>query len=313
MEKAPNQIQVHYRNPSLIKDLVEGLERKNYELRYNQGEEFFVVLEEDYTIPPIPIHHDVGIVTPDKNYLEILNKVLNQVVPLAPQIFRGLTYFFDPSEILRPTFFQIFKVQEKNYLYLLRMDLMYRTGQGSIKTTGTNDMTAEFATNQLFLEADFIPLKEIDLSADPPNLIIEQTISQTWIGQRGKGYHVQGIWIDIELTKFFTKLFLPKGKRSYPYYPFSCKYKTICHTPLDLSLEGRKKHLPSLIRTYNFIMPRLEKILDALKQEDFQESSEIFQLVKKEVPPSWTEIWKNLTVTPFLNEFDRKEFRIDFE
>jgi hypothetical protein len=312
MEKAPNLINVYARDPNLVTPYLTSREPKAVELRFNQSEEFFLELEQPFTVPAIPIHHDVEITTPPPTYMKLLKQLLSQVVPLAPQVFEGLSYFFDPSEVLRPSFFQIYRVQEKNYLYLLRLDLMYRSNQGTILTPGTNDKTPEFSTNKLFVEADFIPLNSINLEAPHPALMIHQTISQTWIGQRGKGYHVQGIWIDIELTKFFTKLFLPQGKRSYPYYPFTCKYKTICHTPLDLSAEGRKIHLPRLVRAYQFLLPRLDPILEALKKDDFEIEMPLFVQMKKEVPAPWTEAWKNLKVTPFLNSFDMKEFRIEY-
>ncbi len=37
--------------------------------------------------------------------------------------------------------------------------------------------------------------------------------------------------MDADLTKFFSKLFLPAGKKTYPYYPYLCKYKTVCQSP----------------------------------------------------------------------------------
>ncbi len=313
MVSTKTKIELHYRDQeisAIIEKLGKGFSPVS--TQYNQNEDFFLHLDDDFTVPSFPIHHEVTQCIPDKGYLVKIKQLLKQIIPLAPQIFSGLKYFFSPTESLRMGFYQVYKAGNKNYLYLMKVDLEHRPGQGTIINQATNDLTAKYKTCNLYMECDIIPLQEITKD-NPPSFVLEQNISQTWIGQRGKGYRVQGIWIDTELTKFFTKLFLPAGLRCYPYYPFTCRHKTICHTPVDLTIEGRKNHLLMLIRSYQFLVPRLPKIEQAIKQEDFTESLPFFQAMKKEIPPAWTENWKNLKVTPFLNEFDMKEFRVDFK
>ncbi|MBI9101371.1 MAG: hypothetical protein JEY99_03070 [Spirochaetales bacterium] len=314
MSTPGKKIQLHYRN-SEISGIIEELSlgSTHYSCRFNQNEEFFLHLDDEFTIPAFKIHHEVSQTIPDKIYLEKIKTVLKGVIPLAPEVFHGLKYFFNPAENLRMSFFQVYRANGNSYLYLMKIDLEHKPGQGIILTQATNDQTAEYRTRNIFIECDIIPINTILSQEKPPAFILEQNISQTWIGQRGKGYLVQGIWIDAELTKFFTKLFLPQGQRNYPYYPFSCRHKTICHTPVNLSVEGRKKHLLMLIKSAHFLKPRMERIEAAMKQDNFSESNPVFQAIKKEVPPAWTEPWKNLKVTPFLNEFDMKEFTIDFE
>ncbi|GAB1484011.1 hypothetical protein MASR2M78_28280 [Treponema sp.] len=141
---------------------------------------------------------------------------------------------------------------------------------------------------------------------------VRQTISQTWIGETGKGYMVRGIWMDSELSKFFTKLFLPAGKRSYPYYPFTCKYKTVCLNILDPSPEDRRRLLPVLHNSLAFLIPEMERIEAGLKAISFSESLPIFTELKAKVDKSATEIWKSLLLTPYLNKNEQKEFRVEF-
>ena len=87
--------------------------------------------------------------------------------------------------------------------------------------------------------------------------VVKQTISQNWIGETGKGYLVRGIWMDSELTKFFSKLFLPTGKRTYPFYPFTCRYKTRLHDRprIPHPIPGEKL-LPYLHRALSRFSPR---------------------------------------------------------
>ena len=288
-------------------------EENTYSTLFSQSEDLFLKLKEEFTVPAFPVHHDVQQSVPDKAYLARIRSLLEQLLPLAPQVFKGLKYFFHPAEHLKLPFYQVYRVNGRSYLYLFKIDLNYRPGQGQVISQMTNDRTAEYRTRNLFIECDLIPLQEVLAKETPPGFLLEQNISQTWIGQTGKGYLVQGIWIDAELTKFFTRLFLPQGLRSYPYYPFTCRYKTICHTPIDLTVQGRKNHLMMLVRGYHFLVPRLSRIEEVMKKENFSEDLPLFRTIKNEIPSAWTDYWKNLKVTPFLNENDMKEYRVDFQ
>ncbi len=87
----------------------------------------------------------------------------------------------------------------------------------------------------------------------PAVAVVEQMISDTWIGETGRGYFIQGIWMDADLNKFFTKLVIPQGKRIYPYYPFTSKYRTICHNPIGISSAQRREAIPRLHRFIDFL------------------------------------------------------------
>lgn len=279
---------------------------------FNQNEEFFLKLSEEFFVPSFPIHHDVTVPAPTKRYLETLKIFLSGVTPLVPQVFSDLTYFFDPTDILRPSFFQLYRMGEINYLYLLKVDLAYKTHEHTLIQAGTNDATAEYRSRKLFLEGTVIPLDSVQkLDGRVSSFKIKQTVDQVWIGETGRGYLVQGIWIDHELTKFFTKLFIPDKKRIYPFYPFQCKYKTICQEIIDFDNEGRRKNAPYLHRVLAFTTPLMKVIQRAVQSNDFSEDLPAFKAIKSRVPPSWHAFWENLTVKPYLNEQDMKEFLIE--
>ncbi len=279
---------------------------------YNQSEEFFLKLNKSITVPSLPIHHDINKHYPDKEYISKIRKVIWQIAEIAPSVLTEMTYMFDPAEILKPTFFKIYRINDHHYLYLLKLDLSFRASDCTVLEKGSNDFIPEYKTNHLFLEANLIPLAEIKLeNAKIRGFSIRQTISQTWIGERGRGYFVQGIWIDDDLTKFFSKLFLPAGKRTYPFYPFVCKYKTICLNIVDFSPESRKKQLPHLHHAISFLIPEIDKIQKALKNSDFSENLPIFKELKAKVPKFLSTPWENIRVDMYLNDQDMKEFLIE--
>ena len=314
MEKILNEIRLNYTDTeinSILKNSNEDYGKS--EKHFNQNEEFFLKLDKDFIVPSLPVHHDIKSAKPSKEYLNGIKDILEQLCAFIPQIFTNLIYFFDPGEILRPCFFQLFRLGDKQFLYLMRIDLTFRIHESEMLNQGSNDFTPEFSSRNLFLEADFIPLQEVkSINNKIAAFIVNQTVSQTWIGETGRGYFVQGIWIDQELTKFFSKLLIPNGIRSYPYYPFSCKYRTICHTVVNLDLDGRKKHLPLLVRAMNFLVPRMREIEKTLKNAEFSIELPYFVEQKKETPPQWKETWKDLSIKPYLNVKDMKEFKIDF-
>ncbi len=313
MEQISRTIKLHYTDREINK-LLSNLsgDYSPFSRHYNQSEEFFLKLKAPFIVPSLPIHHDINNLYPDKNYMENIKKVVKQITSLAPSVLFDLTYMFDPTEILKPTFFKIYRINEHHYLYLLKIDLGFKASYCEVIERGSNDFIPEYKTSHLFLEANLIPLSGIELEGDKiRGFKIRQTISQTWIGERGRGYFVQGIWIDDDLTKFFSKLFLPPGKRTYPFYPFVCKYKTICLNIIDFSPESRKKQLPYLHHAISFLLPEIDKIQNALKNTDFSENLEIFKQLKTKVPEALSVPWKNIKVEMYLNEQDMKEFLVE--
>ena len=313
MEQISNEIRVGYADPGLnglLRNI--GDAERPFDRRFSQGEDFFLLLEEPLQIPHFQIHHDVRQLEPSAAYVSALTQVMEQIARRAPQVLRGLTYFFDPAEILRPCFYQVYRIEEQLFLYMLRVDLMMRPSEGDVIERGTNDTTASYSSRRLFLEPSLIPLEEVVKNGDRViRFRIRQTISQTWIGEFGRGYFQQGIWMDTDLTKFFTRLFLPAEKRTYPYYPFQCKYKTVCESLIDIDPGGRSAAVPVLHRALGFVGPVMEKIQQEIKSSSFSEELDVFRELKGKIPESWYAVWQRIKVERYLNESDMKEFRIE--
>jgi hypothetical protein len=308
-----NVIRCTYTDP-IINDLLKqtGSDGGTFSRHYNQVEEFFIRFDKNYRVPQLPIHHDVRVPVPEPRYVQLLAEVLERLIPLAPQLFADLTYMFDPTEILRPSFFHLYRLDTSQYLYLLKLDLMYRPQAHGLIQKGSNDLTAAYSSDSLFVEATCIPLREVQTqSGKIGTFVIDQTISNTWVDEIGRGYLVQGIWMDNDLTKFFSKLFLPEGKRTYPFYPYICKYKTICQNLIDPDPPTRNELLPYLHSALQYLRPVMPEIEAALKEGEFSEDLETFRKLKHAVPPPWIEIWNGLHLEVYLNNRDLKEYRID--
>ncbi len=313
MKSLDNNIVLSYRDKEIDNILTKNYPEIPYTLHYNHNEESFVKLNRNFTVPHFPIHHDSDLETPAKAYLTSLKQLLNQILPLTGSIFKNLKYFFNQTDIFHPSLYQIYKYKEQLYLYLLRIDLLFKPGDGNIHETGNNDISNSYTTENLYLESDLIPITGYNsTNGNISSFSIEQNISNTWIGETGRGYTLEGIWIDQELTKYLSKLFLPKGKKSYPYYPFTCKYKTFCHTPADLSPAGIKKHLIYLHKARSFVLPILNEIQEELKEHNFSENLVFFHETKKLVPEFWNKAWTGLNVKTYLNKKEMKEFLVEF-
>ena len=313
MEQISNEIRVGYADQALNGLLRSiGSERRPFGRRFSQGEDFFISLEEPLTVPHFQIHHDVRRPEPSPAYLSTLAAVTEQIVRRAPQVLKGLTYFFDPAEILRPCFYHVYRIGEEFFLYMLHVDLMMRAAEGSVIERGTNDTTPAYSSRHLFLEATLIPLEEVVREGERvKGFRIRQTISQTWIGEYGRGYFQQGIWMDADLTKFFSRLFLPAEKKTYPYYPFLCRYKTVCQSIIGLDPDGRAAAVPLLHRSLEFLLPEMGRIQAEMKNSAFSEKMEIYRELKDRIPQSWYEAWQGIQVDVYLNDSDMREFRVE--
>jgi hypothetical protein len=315
MEQLVNEIRLGYED-AIINDRLASPRVPTdvpYALRYNQSEELFIELAEPFTVPRFPIHHDVRERSPRADYIQGLRGWIESLMKVAPDFFSDLTYFFDPGETLKPCFFKLYRCGENHYLYLLRVNLAFRPLESELLERGGNDETSSYRSRRLYLDSDFIPLEAIVTENDRPTaLVVKQVVSQTWIGETGKGYFLRGIWMDTELTKFFSKLFLTPGKRSYPFYPFTCKYKTVCMTVPNPVSEVRKRLLPYLHAAIGFLAPEMERIQAELKGADFSESLPIFTELRAKANESLREPWTDVRVTPYLNADEQKEFRVEF-
>ena len=313
MPLTANTIQASVTDPAL-NSLLAGAPGGDRPLtrHFSQTEEFFVRTEEEYRVPRLAIHHDVRRSRPDPGYLSHLAEVLAQLLRLAPQLWEGLTYLFDPAEVLRPSFFQLYRLGGRQYAYLLRLDLAYRPQSHRVLERGDNDLSPAFSTRELYLESSLIPLQGVEAeNGRVRGLLVDQSISNTWAGETGRGYFVQGIWMDNDLTRFFSRLFLPAGRRTYPYFPYLCRYKTLCLSLIRFSAAEREAALPLLHQAYEFLKPAMGRVEAALKSREFSEDNPVFRELKSRVPESWYRPWEGLRVEAYLNERDLKEYRIE--
>jgi hypothetical protein len=279
---------------------------------FNQAEEFFVRLEARYAVPPLPIHHDVQRARPDPGYSSRLRELADRLLELAPQLLRGLAYLFDPAEILRPCFYRLHRLEERQYLYLLRLDLSYRPRTHRVLEAGTNDLAPAFLTRDLYLESLLLPLERVEASAGRvESFTVEQAIADTWVGETGRGYFAQGLWMDNDLTRFFSRLFLPEGKRTYPFYPYLCRFKTFCQQAIRFAGAQQAAALPEMHRAYGYLRPLLGRVQAALKGAEFSESDPLFRELKSAVPETWCRTWQGLQVKAYLDEEGMKEYRIE--
>lgn len=318
MEQITGEITVAYTDDRVNEIIATSIsDPVDYTRHFDQNEDFFIRIPDALTVPSIPIHHDVRRDEPEATYIEALEDFLRVVVSRRIPVFSGLTYMFDPAEIQRPAFYAVYEHHGMSFLFLLYLDLSYRPLIHEVVEQGSNDVSPRYKTNRLYLEADIVPLAQPPAPAHPGGgsrpggFSVEQVVSQTWIGETGRGYFIQGIWLDRDLTKFFSKLFLPEGKRTYPYYPFTCKYRSICFSPIDLGPQERADGLPLLSAAREVLEPHISEIQDALKEQAFNEELSVFRRVKDQIDHSRFEPLANVKVTAYLNNADMKEFIVE--
>ncbi len=316
MEQLLNEIRIGYIDSGINQDLLripEAARNGPYGMHFNQGEEFFIELGSPLFVPKLPIHHDFRKMVPDADYATMLRDVVGQLASTLPECFSGLTYFFDPAEILKPCFYRLYKAEDDMYLYLLRIDLLPRPFDSTTIEAGTNDQTPAYSTRRLYMESELIPLEAVMWESGRAKAFrIKQLISQTWIGETGKGYLVRGIWMDADLSKFFTKLFLPAGKRIYPFFPLFCKYKTVCASSPLLTSDGRRLLIPVLHRAIKFLSPEISGIQEVLRTASFSETLPTFVALRDRVPAGWKTALSSFSTDPYLNEREQKEYALEY-
>lgn len=313
MQEVTGEIRLGYSDPALNEIIsVSPPQPVAFTRHFDQNEEFFIRLPSPVTVPALPIHHDVEEAHPDESYLASLRHLTRTLIANRIAVFDGLRYVFDPTEPLRPSFYDVHEHGDTAYLYLLRVDLSYRPNVHETVGAGSNDMAPAYRSDRLYVEADFIPLTDVvEDGVGEHHLLIEQLVSDTWIGETGRGYFVQGIWLDRDLTKFFSRLFLPPKKRTYPYYPFTCKYRSVCLSAIDLLPARRWEGIALLDSARRFLAPHIEDIQEALRADSFSTELSTFKRLKAQIDERWYEPWKTLRVKAYLNEQDMKEFVIE--
>lgn len=275
-------------------------------LYYNRNEDQFLTLTSPLEIPGLPVHHPLENRTPPDGYVSMIADLASFLMKEVPSLVAGTHWAFDPVNLHVPQFYRIHKIGAQNYLMLTRIDLACYPLDSEIIKEGSNNRTHAYRTSRLFFESDWMPLASVEELPDRTLVQPFQTIPNTWKGEAGQGYMIHGIWMDADINKFFSKLFLPEGRRSHPFYPVNCKHRCVCVNSL---------HLPDpeiLERIREVIEPELDSILRDLQNSPFSELMPLFKRIRSEVPKETCTVWKNVRVTPTLDKDDHKEYIVEF-
>jgi hypothetical protein len=233
----------------------------------------------------------------------------------VPSVFQGLRYFFDPTDILKVRFFRPYTHEDETYLYLLTLDLGFRSLENNVIEWGDNDTTPLYKTKNLFLESLLVPVLGSESGSVEEGHVkkfpVRQTLSETWIGETGSGYWAKGIWMDDDLTKFFSKLILPPGKSTYPFYPLVCRYKTVCQSLIDLSDSGRHVRLYLLHEALRFLGPHMAAVQESLKGRRFSKDIPVFKRLQREIPSDWRDVYDDVNIQSYLNAGGMREFAVE--
>lgn len=317
MEQLLNEIRISYIDPGINQTLLEIAESSRnapYAMRFSQAEDYFIELGSPLLVPQLTIHHDIQDPIPKADYSAAIKDVVGQLSAQLPECFSGLTYFFDPAEVFKPCFYRLYKAENDVYLYLLRIDLLPKPLESEILAPGTDKKSPAYSTRRLYLESELIPLEAVMWESGRVKAFrIRQMISQTWIGETGKGYLVRGIWMDTDLSKFFTKLFAPPERRIYPFYPLYCKYKTVCASAPLLTSDGRRKMIPLLHHALKLLAPEIGRIQDTLRDSKFAVTLPAFVELHERIPASWRTFIERFTVEAYLNDREQKEYALGYD
>ncbi len=313
MERLLDKIVFNYSDPEISKYLRAIDNRKtNYSVHFDQNEDAFLLSENTLKVPSFTVFHDVNKTKPSEDYINKLRQLVSSLCRAFPEVFVGTKYFFDPAEILRPCFIQVLKTDQNYYLYILRLDLNIRLLDSRITANATNDTTAEFETKKLFFESLIIPVFQPEIADSSGSIPLKRFFESTWVGESGTGYHVNGKWIDLELTKLLTAVFMADGVNSYPYYPFRCDFNTICLFPADISFSGRYKFIRYFHKSLHLIQNHIPKMEKEFKKRPFTRSNPLYLELKRTIPREWTKIWSSLKIKPYLNKEGMKEYKLEF-
>lgn len=280
---------------------------------FSQGEDFFVQLPETVTIPSFPVHHahDDPAITPRE--AEAMAESLEKLGPwLKPWIGEG-HFFFDPTANTRPAFVEMLRFEDRTYASIISVDLSFHASCGTMQDRGSNDDTCVFSTRSFFLDCDLVPVDSMEYTPRGRlELSVIQNVSDTWIGETGKGYFLQGIWLDRDINKFLSRLAVPPGLRTYPWYPLNCKYRSICYQLVQPGQEARHRALQILHHMRKLVVPNMGIVERALREDDFSEEMDSFQRLRSGIPPSIPRHFESCRVRTYLNEQEMREHEITF-
>jgi hypothetical protein len=275
--------------------------------RFNQEEEFFLVLDRPFVVPSFEIHHTVSSLVPGPGYLDALRQLVRSWVDLVPEVFAGLSWYFNPRDLFHPVFVQVLSARGQRFLSLLRPDLTFRGRHGEILDRGSNDLTPRYSTRTLFLEAEALPLATWETGPEGKKLFLAKLFEDTYHGEQGLGYLRTGRWIDTEITKLLTRAVVAPGTKTFPFYPLRCRHQTLSVGCVDLTEAGRKRAASHLAAAWPLVAPWAEALQRELKDEGAREP--LADRMKAQWGDRLSHRWGGYRLEAYLNDHDQKEYR----
>ncbi len=98
VQQLAREISIGWADPGLNETLASiGTGPRPFTRHFNQFGDPFLMLEAPYTVPGLPIHHDVRQPRPSAAYLAGIREALAGIAGLAPQVFHGLDLVLRPQ------------------------------------------------------------------------------------------------------------------------------------------------------------------------------------------------------------------------
>lgn len=273
---------------------------------FTEDEEHFLRIPNSIHVPSFPIHHDIRKREPDDEYIERLDYVVDQLVRWVPELFAEMNFEFDPARTLRPAFSRSVSEAPEPIRLVVYLDLAVHPGHADRMGPATNDFTTEYHSRDVFVEIDLVP-------TGPGGTRPERLINETWIGERGRGYFAQGIWIDRDLTRFLSALVDPGMRPLYPYYPFSCRFRSVAHAPPSWTGDELSRSAQRLSEILAVVKPSLREIESVLRDSPFSRELPVFRTLRESIPDWVRRSFAALRARAYLTDDDRKEYILEFQ
>lgn len=269
----------------------------------------YLALDRPYEVPAFEVHHDVSTLVPSARYLSAVRSLADQWTAAAPEAFSGLQWFFHPRDLFRPVFLQPFSRQGRTFLYVLRPDLTFRGRTCEALDRSSNDLTARFRTDRIYVDAAVFPLARWQSEGPARKVFLAKLFENTWVGESGQSYLRTGRWIDRDLTRLMTRAALPDGFRTYPYFPLRCQLNTLAAGTADLTEAGRRRAAAALEAAWPLAAPVAEVLQNGLRAEGFRDGHPLLDPLRRRWGGALEKAWGQYRLEAYLSENDFKEYR----
>jgi len=281
-----------------------GLDR-----RFTTSEESFLVLDRPFTVESFEVHHPVDQTRPSAGYRAVVRDLVDQWSLSAPSVFRGLRWYFDPRDLVHPTFLQVGKAGGLYFLVLVRPDLTWRPRHGELLEKGDNNRTPKYRSGHLFFEAEVLPLAGWATGEGTLGLRLAPLFPETFEGETGRGYFVTGRWIDHEVSRLLNRAALVPGTRTFPFFPLRCRWGTLSVQDPDPGVEGRRRAALALAAAWPLVSPWADRIQADLKAEAYREDHPLVEALRGTWAGRLEALGRGYRLEPYLNEHEHKEYR----